>query len=45
MARPQKEEILKKSRKIDFRLDETEYEIIENRAAQAGLTVSESVRH
>ena len=45
MARPRKEDILKKSRKIDFRLDETEYEIIESRAMQAGMTVSEFVRH
>lgn len=45
MARPQKEDILKKSRKIDFRLNETEYDIIESRAAQAGMTVSEFVRH
>lgn len=45
MARPQKEDVLKKSRKIDFRLNDTEYDIIESRAAQAGMTVSEFVRH
>ena len=39
MARPHKEVILKKSRKIDFRLNETEYDIIESRAAQAGTTI------
>lgn len=45
MARPQKEDVLKKSRKIDFRLNDTEYDIIESRAAQAGMTVLEFVRH
>ena len=44
MARPQKEALLKKSNKIDFRLSETEYALIESRAAQAGVSISEYVR-
>ena len=45
MARPKKDSGLHKTRKIDFRLDETQYSIIEKYAADAGMTVSEYVRH
>jgi len=45
MARPKKDTGLHKTRKIDFRLDETQYSIIENYAADAGMSVSDYVRH
>jgi len=45
MARPKKDSRLHKTRKIDFRLDETQYSIIEKYAADAGMSVSDYVRH
>lgn len=45
MARPKKDSGLHKTRKIDFRLDETQYSVIERYAADAGMTVSDYVRH
>lgn len=45
MARPKKENQLNKSRKIDFRLSETQYAIVEGYAKEAGMSVSEYVRH
>ena len=45
MARPRKDSGLHKTRKIDFRLDETQYSIIEKNAADAGMSVSDYVRH
>ena len=45
MARPRKDSGLHKTRKIDFRLDETQYSIIEKNAADAGMSVSGYVRH
>ena len=45
MARPKKNAALRKSRTIEYRLDETQYEIIEKYAAQAGMTISEYARH
>ena len=45
MARPKKDSSLQKSRKIDFRLNETQYSIIEKNAARAGMSVSDYVRH
>ena len=45
MARPKKDSGLHKTRKIDFRLDETQYSIIEKHAADAGMSVSDYVRH
>jgi hypothetical protein len=45
MARPKKDSGLHKTRKIDFRLDETQYSIIEKYAADAGMSVSDYVRH
>ena len=45
MARPRKDHSLHKTRKIDFRLDETQYSIIEKNATDAGMSVSDYVRH
>ena len=45
MGRPKKDSGLQKTRKIDFRLDETQYSIIEKYAADAGMSVSDYVRH
>ena len=45
MARPRKDSGLHKTRKIDFRLDEIQYSIIEKNAADAGMSVSDYVRH
>jgi len=45
MARPKKEDELHKTRKIDFRLSETQYAIIEEYAQKAEMSVSEYVRH
>ena len=45
MARPKKGKGLEKTRKIDFRLSDTQYGIIEGYAKEAGMSVSEYVRH
>ena len=45
MARPRKDRGLHKTKKIDFRLDETQYSIIEKNAADAGMSISDYVRH
>ena len=44
MARPRRERELHKNKKIDFRLTESQYEIIEANSKRAGMTISEYVR-
>lgn len=44
MARPEKEKALRKDRVITVRLREIQYELVANRAEQAGISISEYIR-
>jgi len=44
MVRPKKDEYLRKSKRINLRLDEDQYDIIEGYANAANLTISEYIR-